>query len=126
MVTKEAIDSLIMKLNLPEKDEFSQDWEYEVSDSKRLEEFIEFYQKNELTKDEKFTLMIIILESCDEAILKDELSEKIWSEVEEILINDKEIHEKTIDYWSWYDNENIEDCFYITPLVRKISEKIKH
>ena len=126
MVTKKAIDSLIIKLNLPKKDEFSQDWEYEVSDSERLQEFIEFYQKNELTKDEKFTLMIIILESCDEAILKDELSEKIWSEVEEILINDKEIHEKTIDYWSWYDNENIEDCFYITPLVRKISEKIKH
>ena len=60
MVTKKAIDSLIIKLNLPKKDEFSQDWEYEVSDSERLQEFIEFYQKNELTKDEKFTLMIII------------------------------------------------------------------
>ncbi len=35
-VTKSAIDGLVKKVKLPAPDEFTQDWEYEVSDSSRI------------------------------------------------------------------------------------------
>lgn len=123
MVTKKAINSLIEKLNLPECDEFSQDWEYEVADSKRLEEFIEYYQNNDMDKDEKFTLMIIILESYNDIGQYNILEKKLWCKIEKILMEDKFIHKPTIDYWSCSENENIEDCFYITPLMRSLKKR---
>jgi len=52
-VTKEAVDSLTQKLDLPKKDGFSQDWEYEVSDSSKVEEFLYSYENLGLNKDEK-------------------------------------------------------------------------
>ncbi len=122
MVTKKAIDNLIKKLKLPEYDKFSQDWEYEVANIERLEEFIEYYQNVDMDIDEKFTLMIIILESCNDAKQENKLQKETWDKVEELLIKDKIIHDSTINYWSCIENENIEDCFYITPLVRKLNK----
>ena len=122
MVTKKAIDNLIKKLKLPEYDEFSQDWEYEVANIERLEEFIEYYQNVDMDIDEKFTLMIIILESCNDAKQENKLQKETWDKVEELVIKDKIIHNLTINYWSCIENENIEDCFYITPLVRKLNK----
>ena len=42
-VTREAIEKLSRELKLLEPDEFSQDWQYEVADLNRLEEFVMFY-----------------------------------------------------------------------------------
>lgn len=93
MVTKKAIDNLIKKLKLPEYDEFSQDWEYEVANIERLEEFIEYYQNVDMDIDEKFILMIIILESCNDAKQENKLQKETWDKVEELLIKDKIIHD---------------------------------
>lgn len=120
--TKETIDSLCKKLNLPKPHMYSQDWEEEVADSQRIEEFITCY-KNQITdENEKFTLMIIIINSCNDALSDGILDKGCWEEVEHALIEDYEIHKETIGYWSTDEIENDEDCFAITPLIRKIKK----
>ncbi|MDR2878749.1 MAG: hypothetical protein LBV03_02415 [Fusobacteriales bacterium] len=123
MVTRKAIDRLSKELDLPKPDKFSQDWQYEVADLNRLEEFVSFYLKNKLNKNEKFTLMNIILESANDCMQNESLNCKTWKKIEEILTYDREINIKILEYWACEDDE-IEDCFYITPLVRKIKEKL--
>lgn len=123
MVTMKAINSLVKGLHLPVPDKFTQDWEYEVSDPKRIKEFIEYYVQKKLTTDEKFTLMMIIISSCDDAIIYGLFDEQLWKEVVDILLRDWEIHKETINYWSSDEEKDIEDCFVITPLIREVLEK---
>ena len=123
-VTKGAIERLSKELNLPEPGNFTQDWEYEVSDPKRIKEFVEYYIQKKLTTDEKFTLMMVIISSCNDAIIYGLFDEQLWEEVGDILLRDWEIHKETIYYWSSDEEKDIEDCFAITPLIRKIKEKL--
>ena len=125
MVTMKAINSLVKGLNLPEPGEFTQDWEYEVSDPERIKEFIEYYMRKELTTDEKYTLMMMIISSCDDAIIYGLFDEQLWKKVVKILLEDQKIHEETISYWASDEEKDIEDCFAITPLIREVLEKIK-
>ena len=67
-VTREAIEKLSRELKLLEPDEFSQDLQYEFADLTRLEEFVMFYLNNKLNKNEKFTLMSLILESANDCV----------------------------------------------------------
>lgn len=122
--TKETIESLCKKLKLPKPHEYSQDWEDEVMDSQRIEEFIEYYQKETMNEDEKFTLMVIIINSCDDALSNGSLDMESWKKVKAFLINDRDIHKETIDYWSAEEIEDVEDCFIITPLIREIKKEI--
>lgn len=119
-VTKEAIEGLIKKLNLPKPDMYSQDWEYEVTDSSRVAEFMDFYGNNTLNKEEKFALMKIIISSYDEALTEEMANEKIASQIKSYLILDVYIHRNTISYWALLDEVDIEDCFAITPLMREV------
>lgn len=64
----ESIQNLCISLNLPKPHIYCQDWEDEVSDSQRIGEFIQFYQQNNLTDEEKYLLMIIIINSFDDAL----------------------------------------------------------
>ncbi|MGA3599133.1 hypothetical protein [Lysinibacillus agricola] len=77
-VTKRAIEGLVKKIKLPAPDEFSQDWEYEVSDSSKVGEFLYAYKNIELNKEEKFALMMIIIASYNDAILEGKV-EKSWA-----------------------------------------------
>lgn len=120
--TKQAIESLIDKLSLPKPDEFTQDWEYEVTDVNRIAEFIRFYEMESISDIEKFTLMIIIIGSCNDAIEQEAFDTNLWKQVELLLIKDVDIHRNTISYWSC-DDEPLEDCYYITSLIRKMMKK---
>ena len=62
---QKARRKLADKLNL-EFDETMQDWEYEISDSSRVEEFLFEYDKENTTKKEKEALMEIILDSLND------------------------------------------------------------
>jgi len=117
--TAKAMTSLSEKLNLPKQTPYYQDWEYEVVDFKRIHEFIAHYENNS-DDDEKFTLMIIIIASCNDALEEGGFSESVWERVKTFLIKDNNLHKDTIDYWSLESYEKLEDCFEITPLIRAI------
>ena len=48
---------------------------------------------------------------------------KTWKQIAKILTYDIDINEQILEYWAC-DDDKIEDCFYITPLIRKIKEKL--
>lgn len=121
-VTKEAIEGLVTKIGVPAPDEFSQDWEYEVSDASRIEEFLFAYEHVELNEDEKFTLMIIVISSYDDALAMGNFEMEWDDTISSLLLKDINIHESTIFYWAMQNEEELENCFCVTPLMRKFIE----
>ena len=93
--------SLAKRLNL-DYDGNSQDWKYEVSNSERLNEFIEEYDKPSLTIKEKETLMEIILDNANDLLLEKRAGEfnKYINLIEIRLLKNINLHCNTIAYWS--------------------------
>lgn len=121
-VTKESMESLIKNYGLPECDEFSQDWEYEIADSSKVKDYVSIYENEDLNNEEKFTLMIVIIGSFEDMINVHGFDKKIWKKIKNMLIEDIGIHKNTIIYWASCDNE-IEDSFSIAPNMREIIKK---
>lgn len=122
-VTREAIDSLVKKLSLPKPGPFTQDWEYEVADETRVNEFLSLYENLSLNEEEKFALMIVIIGSLNDAIENGDVDDSVFSKTKELLLKEIAIHKNTIIYWS-VESEELEDCFAITPFIRCIKEMI--
>lgn len=120
-VTKSAVEGLVKKIKLPAPDEFSQDWEYEVSDSSRITEFLYAYENIELNIDEKFALMIIIISSFNDAILESKAEESSASLIRYHLLQDISIHKNTIYYWSMLDEDDLENSHAVTSFMRGIA-----
>ena len=121
--TRKAIDSLAERFNLPNTPEM-QDWEWEVADSERIDEFVIAYESGELDDDEKFTLMETIIQSFEE--LEASLStEPRWNKVLNLIVNNIELHIYSVWYWSDLENENEDDQWRVTPYLRSILLKYK-
>ena len=120
--SSEAIKKLTKELKLG--DNYSQDWEYEVTDPDRLDEFIRHYHCGQLSDVEKFTLMLLILASYDDWLCVRHHGVDYWEDIKKILIQDEALHRNTVKYWSCEGN-NIEDCFSITPLIRSLKTELK-
>jgi hypothetical protein len=121
--TRAAIDSLANRFGLPNSPEM-QDWEWEVADSNRISEFLAAYESGELTEDEKFVLMEIILQSSedsDESFLKSTTWKKILALIEQNI----KIHVSSVWYWANLEEDNLEDSWRITSFMRQTLEKHK-
>lgn len=115
--TREAIDSLAERFGLPNTPEM-QDWEWEVADPCRIDEFLAAYQGGELSDDERFTLMETILQSfehLDEPLA----SEPRWQRTLALLEENVALHIYTIWYWSSPELEE-EDAWRVAPFLRPL------
>jgi len=85
-----------------EFDNNMQDWEYEVSNPNRLDEFINEYDKEETTQKEKEILMEIILESSNDLILenKERFQIKYSDKIKQRLERNSGLHKGTVKYWT--------------------------
>jgi len=121
--TRKAIDSLAKRFNLPNTPEM-QDWEWEVADADRIEEFLSAYESGELDDDEKFTLMETIIHPFEELQLP--LSnEPRWERVLKLLENNIELHIYSVWYWSDLENDNEEDQWTVNPFIKAILLEFK-
>lgn len=118
-VTREVMYTLAEKLNLPEPDEFSQDWQYEVANTSRIDEFLFFYENGQLECDEKFALMIVVISSFNDLLSEKGMEFTVWEQIKRNLVSDSEIHMNTILYWSRVEEE-LEDSWEITPYMREV------
>lgn len=116
--TKSAIEKLAATFSLPNTPDM-QDWELEVADPGRIEEFINEYKNGVLTDDEKFTLLEMLLQSFEESELNLSTN-KYWKELLELIRNNYKLHEYTIWYWSSFEAENEEEQWRITPFMREL------
>ena len=107
-----------------EIDKHDQDWTYTIVESDRIEEYIQAYDTKITNEDTKFSLMEMIIQSLTEQEDKKLMEEK-WKLVKPILNKDFDLHEYTIYYWCCWDNDNIDDCWEVTPLIREFWIKKK-
>jgi hypothetical protein len=121
-VSKEVRESLTKKLKLPDCD--SQDWEYVVSNPKRISEFLSYYKEDGIRIEEKFALMNIIISSLNDAIEIGQFSNNVWNLISYYLTKDMDIHKKTILYWA-LDDDTFVDGFAVTPLMKELVLKLK-
>ncbi len=116
--TRAAIDKLAETFSLPNTPEM-QDWEWEVADSSRIEEFLNEYKKESISEDERFTLLEILLQSFEESetvLNKNDL----WQEMLSLAQQNYKLHAHTVWYWSDFENENEDDQWKVTPFMRKL------
>lgn len=118
-VTSKAIEELTKNLHLELRD--YQDWEWIVGNSKDIEKYIEYY-KSEVDDDNRFALMEIIIQAAEDQETESDFIK--YSEIVRKLLSENfELHEHSIFYWSCFDNENLEDCWRITPYMRSLWKK---
>jgi hypothetical protein len=119
--TRAAIDALALRFDLPNHHSM-QDWEWEVGDAERLDEFISVYQSGELDDDERFVLMEMILQSFEDlgGIV---WTDPRWEPVGHLLDRNIQLHAHSIFYWSCPDTDDPKGQFAITPVIRPIWDK---
>ena len=66
--TKSATDSLATRFSLPNHDGM-QDWEYEVADPEKINDFFEVYKNESTVEDEKFVLLEMLLQSFEDSMV---------------------------------------------------------
>ena len=123
--TRKAIDELAEELNLP-NDLTMQDWEYTAGNPHEIEKYISHYVST-TDDDKKFVLMELIIQATEDQETED-LFITYWNKIKPILEKDFKIHEYTIYYWSCFDNEDVNNCWKLTPLIRQfwLDNKVKY
>jgi hypothetical protein len=121
--TAAAIASLAERFDLPNTVDM-QDWEWEVADPARVEEFIEAYEHRQMSDDERFTIMETIIQSCEEqpAALN---GNPAWCRTLALLEANIHLHIYSVWYWSDLENDNGDDQWRVTPFLREILNRHK-
>ncbi|WP_419602188.1 hypothetical protein, partial [Thiolapillus sp.] len=120
IITNEAIEYLNRELVLPSTGR-EQDWEIELADSNRINEFISFYENKPLSDDKKFALMALIIGSLENLAYIKSINKDIWGKVARLLCARIELYKPLIDYWSLVgEDNNDDDTFAITKLMRSL------
>jgi len=98
---QQARKSLAEKLGLAFSEEM-QDWEYEVSDYRRLPDFMVEYDKQSTSDKEKESLMEIMLDSLNDLSEESESREysKYFTKVLDRLRDFSKLHVATLSYWT--------------------------
>jgi len=98
-----------------------QDWEYKVADAGRIDEFFDAYLAEPLTADERFVLMEIVIQSCEDHPVPLD-SQPRWAEVVQGLRDNVALHASTITYWSCVEDplQPPENLWRVSPAMREI------
>ena len=116
-LTNDTLHNLSKRLNLA-FDGSQQDWAIEFADSPRISGFIEFASNSDLTNEEAYGIMSLILASYDD-YLSDFGEDKLdyWNRIIDLLNRNIGLYKDLLNYWAlWSKNE---DFFNITKQVRK-------
>lgn len=98
-----------------------QDWEIEMANSNRINDFVQFYQQNDLSVDKKVAVMSLILASYEDFLNENDLEiDDRWNEIKSILKSERVIFVDLIDYWSLNNEVEEDNLFRTTPLMRNI------
>ncbi|RFS21422.1 hypothetical protein DVR12_16115 [Chitinophaga silvatica] len=114
--TGDAIQELAAEFEYP-FDINRQDWEYIVPTIDDIEKYFTKYATTN-SEDIRFLLMIMMLETSNSGVdLK--WIKNIWPRVMVLLKEDFQLHEYTMFYYCCWDNEDINDAFFVTPYIRE-------
>src|SRR5262245_55245848 len=98
---------------------WGQDWGIENAEPERVEVFCDAYDRLELSSDERFALMILIVASWDERA-RDDAEPALVRRIRALLQRDFAIHFHTVRYWACLDHPEEDDGYRITPEMRSL------
>lgn len=116
--TADSIDYLDSVLQI-DKNRYSQDWEIEIADPTRLEEFLDVYENQTRNDDDRFTLMALIVCSFEDSTA-DGINTELWQRIRRFLLSDFLLHQYTILYWCNAEETDPDNVWTITPLMRGV------
>lgn len=100
-----------------------QDWHWEIDCTSRIEELIEASEsRSDLSDDEQFALMNIVINAFNDLLSAEKASEMHWERIKRILRSDWALHEYTVHYWCTWDTELLEDCFTVGARMRELAK----
>jgi hypothetical protein len=94
-----------------------QDWDIQLADPHRVEEFCQLYAKL-IDEDEKFALMELIIASLEENLQAKGNDGKLVERVKSLLNSDFLLHQDTIEYWCEFKEDTPEHYWMVTPTMR--------
>ncbi|TQF14692.1 hypothetical protein FJV41_17340 [Myxococcus llanfairpwllgwyngyllgogerychwyrndrobwllllantysiliogogogochensis] len=115
-----SIDKLTAALDLPANGQ-EQDWEIELADPSRVDEFLTAYRSLPLSPDDKVALMALILASVDRRLDSGIGVPTEWTQIVELLRADRDLHRASLEYWTCEGDDDPDSWFQLTPLVRSVS-----
>jgi len=81
---------------------------------------LSFYDTTNLSNGERFTLMVIIIESINTALSIVKVNEKDLMNLKNILSRDFILHENTLDDWADWEQVDLDESHIITPFIRSV------
>jgi hypothetical protein len=118
-VNRESTTRLSRLLNLA-IDPYVPDWEVECADVTRIEEFIGLYERTDLSEEDRFALMALIVCSFDHWLRDGGADETIVQQLRRQLLGDFNLHRSTVHYWCLPEEPDLDNGFCATPFMREI------
>ncbi|WP_273803589.1 hypothetical protein [Providencia rettgeri] len=115
--TAAAIQQLVIRLNLS-NEIWMQDWAYIVAKPEHIDSYLSLYYLLS-DEDQKFTLMMVLLQALEEQDTQSAQA-KYEAEIRSLLLKEYSLHAYTIFHWCCFDNDDLSDCWKITPMMREI------
>ncbi|UTA66459.1 hypothetical protein [Emticicia sp. 21SJ11W-3] len=120
IIKKEIVEQLSKELSLPYTG-IEQDWDIEMANSNRINDFLNFYHQNDLSADKRVAVMSLTLVSYEDYLNEYDLDiDDRWNEIKLILESKRMIFIDLIDYWSLNNEIREDNLFRITPFMRNV------
>lgn len=122
--TRAGRDDLAARLGLT-INPFSQDWEWEVADPEKFDEWLSVYRDEPLSDDERFSLMEMLIQCVNDMVPAYGPADGIkqppqWRAVAELLRERPRLHASSIAYWSVFGHDDPEEQFRISAAMRQV------
>lgn len=113
--TKEAVAALNEALHLPAAGR-EQDWDIELADPDRVNEFVAYFESRALSKGERLALVALILSSLEDLSNREKVSLELWDRVRRLLRADPGLYADLVKQWGPKSDDP--DGFAISPLLQ--------
>lgn len=122
--TNEGRRDLAARLGLT-VDPRAQDWEWQVADHEAFETLLVLYRSEQLSDDERFSLMEMLIQCVEEMIWErrppsgvEEMPQ--WQAVNALLRANPRLHVSSIAYWSGFGHDNPDVSFRVSASMRLV------
>lgn len=119
ILENDAIEFLNHELKLPSSGK-EQDWDIELSNYKRIGDFIQYYENSELNESTKVALMALIIASIEDYFDVYGILPREWHLIKKLIAHEKELLNPVIKYWALIDEKTRNNLFLITPFIREL------
>ena len=115
--TKEAMATLNQALRLPATGR-EQDWDIELADPDRVDEFAAYLENHTSSEGEKHALMALILGSLEDLSNREEVSTELCDRIKRLLRADPGLYADLVKQWGPKNDDP--DGFAISPLLQSL------